>query len=345
VTAIGEGAAAVRHATAWVSARAATVLRVRGAGAFAALDRLLPCELQLYDGAARPTVIVDDDGRAAADVTVARLEDGYALFVEGLPAAEVLDRVAEATPAGAAVDVRDELEGAELVSLHGPFAWELAAAWLGRFVVGLPPLAVASSGGATLLRTGRTGEFGYEVLVPRADAEEKLARLAELGRGFDLARVPQESVDRCTLEAGGFVARRERLAALSPIELQLQWRLSARKNHRGRAGLDRRRAAATHRITWFRSPTTLDVDTPVRLGEDPVGVVLTCEPLSRGSGSGGIALLERRIAHAGIELATDEGPLTTASAPLVEPLSAQVRTHSDAFATRDAKRFPRAVAP
>jgi glycine cleavage system aminomethyltransferase T len=345
VTTIGAGAAAIRHATAWVAERAATVLRVRGAGAFAALDRLLPCELQLYDGAARPTVIIDDDGRAAADVTVARVEDGYALFIEGLPAPVAADLVAEAAPAGAAVQVGDALEDAVLVSLHGPFAWELTAAWLGRFVVGLPPLAVSTSRGVTLLRTGRTGEFGYEVLVPRPQAEEQLARLAELGRAFDLVKVPQESVDRCTLEAGGFVVRRERLAALSPIELQLQWRLSARKDHRGRAGLDRRRAAATHRISWFRSATTLDLDAPVSLAGKVVGVVLACEPLSRGCGAGGIALLERRIAHAGIELATPGGTLTTASAPLVEPLSARVRTHSDAFATRDTARFPRIAAP
>lgn len=335
MSAVDRAAAVLREGVVRTDAAHLAVVQVDGAGARAALERLLPCELHVHDGSARPTLLLDpEDGRVLADVTVARLEGGYLLVVDGITTAELAARITDAAPTPSTVAVRDVLEDRAPLALHGPFAWELAAAWLGRHLIGLPSLALHTSTRAWVLRYGRTGESGYEVLVPRAVLDEELARLRSIGERFDLLDAPQESVDRCTLEVGGFVARKASLASLSPVELQLQWRLSARKEHVGRDALDCRRAAATSRITWFRCAGPIPEDARVELDGEAVGEVLTCEPLSMGGGWGGIALLDLRIAHAGLCLDTADGPLTTASAPLLEPTSRHVRVHSDTYATR-----------
>lgn len=334
MSAVDRGAAVLRRGVVVTDAAHLAVVQVEGSGAAATLDRLLPCELHLYDGGARPTLLVDpDDGRVIADVTVVRAAGGTLLLADGLGAAELADRIRDAAPPGATVEVRDVRDDRVPLTLHGPFAWELAAAWLGRHVIGLPSLALYTAGRAWILRYGRTGEIGYEVLVPRGAHDEEIDRLRALGERFDLLAAPQESVDRCTLEVGGFVARRPALAALSPVELQLQWRVSARKDHVGRAALDRRRAAATRRITWFHAATPIAEGLPVALDGLHLGDVLGCEPLSSGRGWGGIALLDRRWAHAGLALETPSGPITTASAPLIEPTSRRVRVHSDTYAS------------
>ena len=335
MSAVDRAAAVLREGVVVTEVAHLTAVQVDGAGARAALDRLLPCELHLYDGSARPPLLVDpEDGRVIADVTVARVEGGYLLVVDGVTGAEVAARIADAAPSPTTVTVRDVLEDRAPLALHGPFAWELAAAWLGRHLIGLPSLALHTSARAWVLRYGRTGESGYEVLVPRGVLDEELDRLRALGERFDLIDAPQASVDRCTLEVGGFVARRPSLASLSPVELQLQWRLSARKEHVGRDALDCRRAAATSRITWFRSAGSIAEGARVELDGEAVGEVLGCEPMSIGGGWGGIALLDRQVAHAGLALDSASGPLTTASAPLLEPTSRRVRVHSDTYATR-----------
>jgi glycine cleavage system aminomethyltransferase T len=161
-----------------------------------------------------------------------------------------------------------------------------------------------------------------------------------LGQSFDLVAAPLEVIDRCALENGGFVVRNERCAGLCPVELQLQWRVSSKKQHRGRSGLDRRRASASRRIAWFESNALVAVGATLTTDMAPHGEVIACEPAPGRDGVIGLALLDRGVAHPQLRFLADSGiEVTTVSPPLVEPLSQRVRPQIDYYATRDPLRF------
>lgn len=337
-----DGAAALRSSAAYLEPEDVALIEIGGPGAFDALDRLLPCDLFAYDGQARRTVLLADDASVLADVLLAKLDDAWTLLVDGLSFDAVASLVREAGGPGVAVSLHDRRDDCGLLSLHGPFAWELAGQWLGQRVVNMPPLSVLRVPPVTVLRAGRTGEFGYEVLVPRAALVATRARLLEAGVAFDLAPATRAGIERCAIENGD-VPRSARTATLSPIELQLQWRTSRKKSYRGREALDRRRATATQRVAWFQSDAPIPLGAPVLEDGDPRGWVLASAPSTVDAGRAvGVALLEREVSHPGLDFVGAHGAaIRTASPPLVAPSSRQVRPHIDRYATRDAERFPR----
>src|SRR5687767_6361099 len=112
--AVAAEARAIRTATGWLGSDHLAVIEVRGDGAHAALDRVLAGDLFLYDAQARQTIILDDEGSAVADVTVAKVEDRWWCFADGLGAEELRRLVEEV--ASPAVQVRDLLEEVQVIS-------------------------------------------------------------------------------------------------------------------------------------------------------------------------------------------------------------------------------------
>ena len=76
----------------------------------------------------------------------------------------------------------------ELWGLNGPYAWELASALLGPAVLGMTYLSLLrgpAPGGddeVICFRAGKTGEYGYDLLVPRR-GRGSLAGAARAARG------------------------------------------------------------------------------------------------------------------------------------------------------------------
>lgn len=344
-----DAGAALRSSAAWLASDHVALVEVRGPFAFAALDRALPSDVFLHDGQARASLLLDDDASVVADVLVVRSDDRYLLLVDGLAAEDVIARIREAArvSTGGDVDVRDGRDALGLVSLHGPFAWELGQAWTGRRVSGLPPLGVLQTPTGLVVRGGKTGEYGYEILVPREALAAATERLVDVGARFDLGALTPEVLDAAIVESGGY-AHRLVGPGLSPVELQLQWRLArAKDNHHAKAALGRRTAAATQRIAWFHAIGSIPsgsrvIDAAALAGHDgeDVGEV---RAVVEGTGTGrrhvGLALLDRRVSHPGFEFRArsargDPATLTTASPPLVTPVSVRVRPDVDTYARR-----------
>lgn len=326
--------AALRSSAVFSRADHVAVVEVRGRGAFAALDRALPSDLFLHDGQARPSVWLDDDANVVGDVLLARLDGTFLLVVDGVDAASVVARIRDAAAVGSEVDADDAAERWGAVSLHGPFAWEVGGRWLGRRIAGLPPLGLLRTSRETVtIRGGKTGEYGYEILVAKDALPAAVERLVDVGRAFDLAEAPVGDVDAATLESGAF-ARRLVCALgskLSPYELQLQWRLSRSKDHATSAALARRRAAVTSRVAWFRADRSVDVGERV---EDPdrgdVGRVLA-SVAGTAHPTVGVALLDLPVSHAGFAFRVGDVDVTTASPPLLVPRSVGVQPDVHAY--------------
>lgn len=340
----------LRASAAWLASDHVALVEVRGPRAFGALDRALPSDIFLHDGQARPSLFLDDDASVVADVLVVRSDDRYMLLVDGLTADEVVARLRAAAPSGE-VDARDARDAFGLLSVHGPFAWEIGQAWTGRRVSGLPPLGVLQTTTGLVVRGGKTGEYGYEILVPRDGLAAATDRLVEIGVRFDLGALAQEALDVALLESGGY-AHRLVGPGLSPVELQLQWRIARAKDHHAKAALDRRAVQATRRIAWFRAAEpiargarVLDAEAPSARAPDgdDVGDVRATADSTGGSLVGeryvGLALLDRRVSHPGFAFharAADGSAATfkTASPPLVTPTSVRVRPEVDTYKPR-----------
>lgn len=306
------------------------VFRIAGSGAFDYVDRLVPCELFIHDGQMKQTLLLDAGDRPLADVYVCADGDDYLLISEGLPKAELEALLAAK---GGEVAIENLTDTHRFLALSGPFAWELLAELEGPGAIGFPYLTFyRPKPDRIYFRAGKTGEFGYDLLVPKHEANDVFAMLLEHGRAFDARAAGVGALHHAALENWFFNIHREGRAMLTPIELQLQWRISYEK-------IERR--SCRRRIAAVRAEAAIRAGEPVFCGETRIGEVLVAERSMTLGQEIGIALLDAEYAHSGVDrYRANEVPLTTVSAPFVNNLSLHVNVYRDRYARRSEVKFP-----
>jgi aminomethyltransferase len=210
-------------------------LVVKGAGAGAALESLIPADLVgLQGGQARYCVLTNEAGGVRDDLIVTRIDEGFHVVVNASRKDEDLDYIR------AAIGNRCTIEALPahcLLAFQGP----AAAAVLKRLGADLDDLAfmrsrVQSIAGATcrIARSGYTGEDGFELSAHSTEAPaiartllgEPEVRPAGLG-----AR------DSLRLEAGLCLYGHELDETTTPIEADLAWTIpGVRRAGGARAG-------------------------------------------------------------------------------------------------------------
>ena len=261
---------AIRTSTALAEGDHVACVRVSGPGAFEAVDRVCPIELTLQDAQMRPSLLLDERGLPFANLLVCRDDESYFLLAEGPTPAELEAYLRASFPPGADAAIERLDETHRVLGVHGPYAWELCAALLGPDLPGMPYLSMLRAEGVTCFRSGKTGEYGYDLLVPAAEAGGTRARIEELGRAFDLAHASLAALDQCALENWFFNVRREGRAGLSVLELGLSWRVSYRKDHPGAAALaEQRRRGPRRRLVCAIGEGPMAEGDRVVLGREP----------------------------------------------------------------------------
>ena len=293
VRAIRERAAGIRHVD-------LAVIRVSGEAAWELLDRLLPCELYLREGQLRPTLLLAPDGSILADVFVGADELDFWLLVDGMSEPALLELLEEARLPGEAVEFHGH-QGSHLVlGVEGPYAWQVLEEAGHAGISAMPFLTIGRlPSGLLAARAGRTGEYGYLLLLPLEEAAAALAGLPEL------VEANRGALSHCALESWSFDIWTPGLQGLSPLELQLQWRLSWRKIEvQGVAALNgRRKAADRMRTVGLRGPEGMVEGDLLSIEGEGVGRVLARVPwLGPEGGTIGVGLLPIGIAHPGIEV-------------------------------------------
>ncbi|GGL97253.1 glycine cleavage system aminomethyltransferase GcvT [Micromonospora yangpuensis] len=148
-------------------------VRLTGAGAAAFVDACLSNDLgRIAPGRAQYTLCCDEATGGVVDDLIAYwyADDHVFLIPNAANTAEVLRRLRAAAPSS--VTVTDEHEAYAVLAVQGPRSGELLTA------LGLPTghdymsFSPARLGAVelTVCRTGYTGELGYELVVPAADA-------------------------------------------------------------------------------------------------------------------------------------------------------------------------------
>ena len=308
------------------------VFRVEGARAFEAVDDAVPQRLFLQDAQITQTLLLADDATIVADLQIARDDEAFFLLCEARPglSAEALLRERLGTNE---VTVQPLSATHAVWSVHGPWAWELLGEALGQEIVGQPYLSLQHVAGVTCFRGGKTGEFGYDLLVPRAEVEPTITRLRELGVRYELGPLSLEALDHAALENWFFSVRFDALWPYTPVELQLQWRLWHETHaYRGASAVAQQQAGgAARRLTVLHADAPMVAQAPVMLEGERIGHVLRSARHSLGKGHVAWAMLDAPVAMAGLRVQAGDVAARTVSPPTVQNESLGIDPNKHSF--------------
>jgi aminomethyltransferase len=328
---------AIRNSVAFAEEPELRCLQLTGSQAFDALDAVCPCDIFLQDGQMKHTLLLDDTGIPFADVYVCREGENAYLLGYGPSANEIINWIIEHATDVADVSITDLSKSHNNLALDGPYAWELCAEVFGSDVLGLPYLGMRTLDKLLVFRAGRTGEYGYHLLVPIDQKDVYFEKLIDIGGTFEMAGADKEVHDQCILENFFFDINREGQYGLTPLELQLQWRLSSQKTtYPGAEAIHiLRQSGWTRRLTCFTTPDLVNSKAEITCDGERVGHVLAIGYSPIRGDYVGKALLRRPYWHAGLDVfQVDNRPLKTISAPAVDNLSLKVSPYRHSFHTR-----------
>ncbi|CAN5669458.1 aminomethyltransferase family protein [soil metagenome] len=311
-----------------------------GEAAWETVNALCSGDLFLRDGQVAHTLWLDERAHPLADVYVARDDDTFVILAESR-GEDLFTHARSQLRDGAVLD--DLTPTHRILSLNGPFAWELLGRIVGAEVIGLPYLNLFHLAGGWAFRAGKTGEFGYDLLVANDAAAKLETRLLTDGERFDLVTAELDVLDQCALENWFFNVRKEGRLDVTPFELQLQWRTTTKRAFIGSAALEAHRIAGIRRRLVMMTAADTGViaqGNAVHLFGENVGVVANAgySPLRRQWVA--LALVDVGWAHPGIdafEVMTPNGRVAarTVTPPLPNNLSLHVNLQRHAYATRD----------
>lgn len=212
-------------------------IRLTGAGAAKALETLVPVDIiDLPVGMQRYAMFTNENGGILDDLMVANLGNDE-LFLVVNAACKDQDLAHLRAHIGAQCSIEPLFEARALLALQGPAAVTVLA----RLAPDVAKMTFMQFQRVTLLgmdcfvsRSGYTGEDGFEISVPAADAE-KLARalLAEP----EVAAIGLGARDSLRLEAGLCLYGHDMNTETTPIEASLLWAISkVRRADGARAG-------------------------------------------------------------------------------------------------------------
>ncbi len=334
---------AIRSSVAFTALDHVTAIRVTGAGAYAAVNAITPRELFVRDGQMMHTLLLTDQARPRADLYVCADDGDFILLAEGVSATELAELLG-----GPTVEVVDLRQDHAFISLDGPYAWEMFAELAGPEVIGVPFHSFFHSDGLTAFRAGKTGEFGYTLMIPRAREAALRSTLLDQGAAFDIVEGDLDALDQCALENWYFNIRREGRTDVTPVELQLQWRVSASKAFAGANILAEHRAAPAQRLQMCTAPARIATGDHVTYQGTPIGRIVNAgHSIVRGDWVA-MALLDRTYAHPGIAaFAVLHGDanvaIETRVAPALDNRSLYVNPQLHSYHTRAEVQFPPVV--
>jgi aminomethyltransferase len=336
----------LRHGAALSRMDHVGLVRVRGDDATDAVDAICSGDLWVRDGRMIQTLILGEQGQPVADVYVCPDDDDCILMFEGITTEELSACLTQYADPELAIELENLRPAYELISVNGPYAWEVLSEWLTPDIIGLPYLSFYHFDRGTCFRAGKTGEYGYDLAVRSDHFERAREELLELVGALGGGEASLETLDLCALENGFFSVRHTSVEGLTPVELQLQWRVSARKRFPGATAIEERRAKGMERrLTHFVAREEVEAGDPIHYADGPVGQV-TAAAFSPGIGGvAGMALLDLSVAHPGIDAFFVPGPnadrpIRTVSSPLLFNRSLLVDPHRHTHATRDETSDP-----
>ncbi len=229
-------------------------VRVEGPDALAVVQRVITNDAaRLAVGQGLYSPMCTPTGGIVDDVTVFRVGGQAYLFVVNAATREKDVAWIVEHARGHAADVRDVSDDVALLALQGPRAVAVLAGASGVEIGTLPPFhfrdAVPIAGTtAQVMRTGYTGEDGFEIACPWDDAPGVWAALRDAGAAHGLQPAGLGARDTLRLEAAFMLYGNDIDETISPLEAPLAWTVKFEKGEfTGREVLLRQRSGGVAR--------------------------------------------------------------------------------------------------
>lgn len=232
---------------------------VEGSEAATALNQSLVGDLAAVAiGKAKYSLVCAEDGGIIDDVICYRVAEDRYLVVPNAGNASVVARALTERAAGLDATVRDDSATTSLIAVQGPRSAQIVRELLDASGCAtldeLPYYASVTllvAGHETLVaRTGYTGEDGFELFVPNAQAAPLWQRLLQAGAPFGLIPAGLACRDSLRLEAGMPLYGHELTREVTPLQAGLGGVVSFTKaeDFPGRAALEAERAVGPQRV-------------------------------------------------------------------------------------------------
>ncbi len=198
---------ALRNAAALIDVSPLFKYRVSGPDADRLVDRVITREAaQVLPGRVIYTPWCDSEGKVIDDGTIHRLDDGSWRWT----AAEGQLRWLRLNARGLDVTIEDETDALAALALQGPLSRDVLEAAAQTSLADLRYFGrrELTIGGITIdvSRTGYTGDLGYELWIPVADALAVWDALSEAGTAYALRPAGILALDVVRVEAGMIMA-------------------------------------------------------------------------------------------------------------------------------------------
>jgi aminomethyltransferase len=267
--------AAVREAVGVFDVSHLGKARVRGAGAADFVNSCLTNNLDRIDpGQAQYTLCCDASGGVVDDIIAYLHSDDHVFLIPNAAnTAEVVRRLQAAAPAG--ITVANEHADYAVLAVQGPRSADVLAA------MGLPTdhgyMSFVTVDEMTVCRTGYTGEHGYELVVPAAEAGAVWDALVKAGSAFGLQPAGLAARDTLRTEMGYPLHGQDLSLDITPVQARSGWAVGwSKPEFWGREALLAEKAAGPRRLLWGLESLDKGIPRPhmvvLRDGE-PVGEV------------------------------------------------------------------------
>ncbi|WP_417883226.1 glycine cleavage system aminomethyltransferase GcvT [Vibrio rumoiensis] len=210
-------------------------LRLKGEGAAAALEALVPVDIiDLPSGKQRYAFFTNEQGGIMDDLMVANLGDHLFVVVNAACKAQDIAHLQANLPQGVELEV---IEDRALLALQGPKAAEVLARFQPQVADMLfMDVKVLEIDGVECIvsRSGYTGEDGYEISVPNDQAAELANKLTACE---EVEWIGLGARDSLRLECGLCLYGHDLDTTTTPVEASLLWGISKPRRADGeRAG-------------------------------------------------------------------------------------------------------------
>lgn len=206
-------------------------VRLHGAGAAAALERLVPGDIQgLGEGRMRYTQFTNESGGILDDLMVTRTADHLFLVVNAACKDADIAHLQSALPSDISIE---PLPDRALLALQGPKAVDVLSQMMPEIAAMkfMSSQTISLAGADCIVsRCGYTGEDGFELSIPADRAVDIAEKLLEYE---DVLPIGLGARDSLRLEAGLCLYGHDIDETTTPIEAELQWSIGKRRRADG----------------------------------------------------------------------------------------------------------------
>ncbi|MEV7967002.1 glycine cleavage T C-terminal barrel domain-containing protein [Sphaerisporangium sp. NPDC088356] len=299
-----------------------SLIEVTGDGAVDFAQRVIARDVEyLTSERCMMSLVLDESGQVVDQVLAFGRENGMLLESSCGAGTRLLAHLREHNDEG--VEITDRSEELTVLGLEGPYAWGVVGRLIDGELASLPFESVVDTnwGDTEIIfaRTGFTGEYGYQMIVPREAAPELWAQAVE-----HAGAAGQEALELAMLEVRQPIPRHEATDGTSVIEIGANWLVDVTKDEFiGKdAVLKALESGQGRRTVGFSGGASVPAPGARVLagGQDVGEVVHAVHSVGLGT-TLGLARVDADLAAAGLEFTVDDAEVTTLTSPYIVPKS------------------------